>query len=102
MAPAGTVAAFHPSVGVSLPTAPDCWRISSCVGGSLVAQPTRRAAPARVPRRILGDCMSALVQFQDQPIDLGADAHNDFADDVNHLAFVGVDRAGTTGAGREE
>src|SRR6478735_8427535 len=104
MAPAGAAAgaAFHLLSSVRVLTTPACARISSGVGGSLVIQPASNTTPAREPRMILGDCMSASVEFQDQPIELGADADDDLADDVDHVRLLGVDRPGAVRAGREE
>src|SRR3954469_16354581 len=68
----------------------DSWNKSAAGGGSRTTQPATIAAiaPAARPRTALP--MS--VQLRDQVIDLGADAHDHLAEDVDHLEALGVDR----------
>src|SRR5688572_24994546 len=84
--PEGAVAgaAFHGRVRSVVASVPDSRRISARVGGSLVAQPADSAVPSSVATMARRERMSALVQFQDQPVELGAHADHDLADDVNH------------------
>ena len=45
---------------------------------------------------------AALSELDDEPVDLGRDADEDLADDVQELPVLGVDRAMAAGAGGEE
>src|SRR5436190_18465817 len=57
---------------------------------------------AMVPGRMRYFMRRALVKLEDEPVNLGRDAHEDLADDVNHLPVLGVDRAGSHRACGEE
>src|SRR3954469_13733825 len=74
-----------------------CWG----VGGALMAQPISRAALS-TPSIDLTTFISPLVQLQNQPVELRPDAHDDFAQNMNRLAGVGIDRAVASRARRQE
>ena len=76
--------------------------MSAPVGGSLMAQLASVRHASGAGKDEVFHAERALVELEDEPIDLGRDADEDLADDVQELPVLGVDRAMAAGAGREE
>src|SRR6058998_3750889 len=67
--------------------------MSAPTGGCLIAQPAS-VRYAAVPRRVRVFMWSgALVELEDEPVHLRRDPHEDLADDLDHLAVLGINGA---------
>ncbi len=98
---------------------PLCSWISSRVGGGWIAQDARLNTSALLinqhngrtgdssPLSFLSSSHLLIIanysmEFQDQPIELGADPQNDLAQDVYHVAAIGIYRTLAFGARCQE
>jgi len=66
-------------------------------GGCLIAQ-LASVRHAAVLRRVRVFTRVWLMELRNEPVHLGRDADEDLADDMDHLAVLGVNRASTSRA----
>src|SRR5882724_8588010 len=85
--------------------------MSAPTGGCLIAQPAKARLLARARSRVQRRAfiISTLVaaeesgeMFDDEPVELGRDADDHTADELDHLMLLRVDRSLTAGASSEE
>src|SRR3954465_4542843 len=92
--------AFHADDTATLVSA--CLRISADFGGALVAHAAKSVRPDKAAKKTSRERMAASVQFQDQPIQLGANSNDHFTNDVNGVTAVCENSSCACGACRQK
>src|SRR5262245_55016758 len=80
----------------------DSGMMSSPTGACLIAQLANVRHAAAPIRTRLFMWSRVLVKLPNEPVELRRDSQEDLANDVNHLAMLGVNGAATARAGSEE